>query len=386
MLARRSARRRWAPYLQNSKLGSAASSYFTASRWRAAKRSGATSDTEFVLTDTPMSTARHRQRRGVRPVAGRTGSCARRRARGFAPHRGEGRCRRRGQLRPPAALQITGAASRRRVFDGTIPFNGFGATADGAPYLIDIKNPAAGVCGRRGTLRCRRITVSPGGQIVSCDPAAPRQETAVRACPERAPRRPQARLLPDRGDGRDPHLRARHPRAWWRMGGTAFRRSPTRNTAPRRAPCRRDRRRDRARHQSHDEATKLATLAAFAHQPTPVPTTMPGTAARSPARRSIPRPHPVLAALRPAPRTRPRHPGLPGPWPSNQQIFIDAPGNFNRVVITLCWRTASDNAWRPAHARDLHQLRPCASSTLHRRASARVASRSSRSWSAWRSA
>ena len=29
-----------------------------------------------------------------------------------------------------------------------------------------------------------------------------------------------------------------------------------------------------------------------------------------------------------------------------QQIYIDTPSGFNRVVITLCWRTASDGAWR----------------------------------------
>ena len=38
--------------------------------------------------------------------------------------------------------------------------------------------------------------------------------------------------------------------------------------------------------------------------------------------------------------------GLPGATAANQQIFVDAPGNFNRVVITLCWKTASDIAWR----------------------------------------
>ena len=39
-------------------------------------------------------------------------------------------------------------------------------------------------------------------------------------------------------------------------------------------------------------------------------------------------------------------PGLPGATAANQQIFIDGAGNFNRVVITLCWKTASDTAWR----------------------------------------
>ena len=41
-------------------------------------------------------------------------------------------------------------------------------------------------------------------------------------------------------------------------------------------------------------------------------------------------------------------PGLPGATAANQQIFIDStPPNFNRVVITLCWKTAADGgAWR----------------------------------------
>jgi hypothetical protein len=39
-------------------------------------------------------------------------------------------------------------------------------------------------------------------------------------------------------------------------------------------------------------------------------------------------------------------PGLPGATAANQQIYIDGAGTYNRVVITLCWRTASDAAWR----------------------------------------
>jgi len=38
--------------------------------------------------------------------------------------------------------------------------------------------------------------------------------------------------------------------------------------------------------------------------------------------------------------------GMPGATVANQQIFIDAAGTYNRVVITLCWKTASDAAWR----------------------------------------
>ena len=50
------------------------------------------------------------------------------------------------------------------------------------PTAIDITNPAAGPApSGGGNIRCRRIVVSPGGQIAACDPRPRRQETAVRA-------------------------------------------------------------------------------------------------------------------------------------------------------------------------------------------------------------
>ena len=93
------------------------------------------------------------------------------------------------------------------------------------------------------------------------------------------------------------------------------------------------------------EATKLATLAGFAHQPTPVPATIPAPCTFAGAPINPVAAPGVAALLARAANTTP-NPGLPGATAVNQQIFIDAPGNFNRVVITLCWRTASDNAWR----------------------------------------
>jgi type IV pilus assembly protein PilV len=38
-------------------------------------------------------------------------------------------------------------------------------------------------------------------------------------------------------------------------------------------------------------------------------------------------------------------PGLPGATAANQQILVNI-GTFNRVEITLCWKTPNDNAWR----------------------------------------
>ena len=61
-----------------------------------------------------------------------------------------------------------------------IPFSGFGATVGGAAYTIDITNPSKGTCAPGGPVRCRRINVSPGGQVTSCDPAAAAGDS--RAC------------------------------------------------------------------------------------------------------------------------------------------------------------------------------------------------------------
>jgi type IV pilus assembly protein PilV len=93
------------------------------------------------------------------------------------------------------------------------------------------------------------------------------------------------------------------------------------------------------------EVTKAATLTAFAHQPTPLPTASPapcsfaGAAIDGVAR-------PGVAAILARAANAASAPGMPGATAANQQIFVDAAGNFNRVVITLCWKTGSDNAWR----------------------------------------
>jgi len=92
------------------------------------------------------------------------------------------------------------------------------------------------------------------------------------------------------------------------------------------------------------EATKVASLAAFAHQPNPAPTTSPAPCSFSGAAiNGVAQPG-VQALLDRATGGGPL--GMPGATVANQQIFVDAAGTFNRVVITLCWKTASDTAWR----------------------------------------
>ncbi len=92
-----------------------------------------------------------------------------------------------------------------------------------------------------------------------------------------------------------------------------------------------------------NEGTKATTLAAFAHQPNPDPTTSPapcvfdGTATTATG---------VVPLLDRAANAVAGQPGMPGATAANQQIYVDGVGTFNRVVITLCWKTASDAAWR----------------------------------------
>jgi len=92
------------------------------------------------------------------------------------------------------------------------------------------------------------------------------------------------------------------------------------------------------------EASKVATLAAFAHQPTPDPTTSPAPCAFTGAAIDGAAKPGVQALLDRANSGGPL--GMPGATAANQQIYIDAAGTYNRVVITLCWKTASDVAWR----------------------------------------
>lgn len=158
-------------YLQNSKLASAAASYYNGLQMARSEAIRRNVRTEFVLTNTPVATANLANVAGA-DIAGRNWLVRAASGAEFfgieskAGVEGDGSA-------AAAAIQVVGSASAPAVFDGRIPFNGFGGTADGAPYAIEISNPAAGTCvGAGGKVRCRRITVSPGGQIASCDPAA----------------------------------------------------------------------------------------------------------------------------------------------------------------------------------------------------------------------
>jgi type IV fimbrial biogenesis protein FimT len=166
-------------YLQNSKLANVAASYFTGIQTARTEAIRRNVRTEFVLTDTAVSTADIANALGLSTngpnwVVRAASGASFRVVEVKAGAEGEGSA-------GPAAIQVSGAASAPAVFDGRIAFTGFGGTVGNATYAIDISNPTAGTClALGGKIRCRRITVSPGGQIISCDPAAPAGDS--RAC------------------------------------------------------------------------------------------------------------------------------------------------------------------------------------------------------------
>jgi type IV fimbrial biogenesis protein FimT len=159
-------------YLQNSKLATAAASYFNglqAARTEAIRRNIAT---EFVLTDYSIAASDPANNATPTP-SGK--SWVVRAASGTAYSLVEAKAGAEGEgSAASGAIQVSSSAS-------AIQFNGFGA-AVGGPQQIDI-NLAAGTCVHNGgNVRCRRIVVSPGGQIASCDPAASAAVGDSRGC------------------------------------------------------------------------------------------------------------------------------------------------------------------------------------------------------------
>jgi type IV fimbrial biogenesis protein FimT len=80
-----------------------------------------------------------------------------------------------------AVVVVSGSASGA-TWDGVIAFDGFGRTVTSASYTLDIKRAGAQCIHENGNVRCRRIVISPGGQIQSCDPAASAAVGDTRGC------------------------------------------------------------------------------------------------------------------------------------------------------------------------------------------------------------
>jgi len=159
-------------YLQNSKLASAASSYFNGLQTARTEAIRRNIKTEFVLTNTSVA-ASDPANNAVPTATGANWIVRVASGAGWGLVEAKAGAEGNGSGTSSTAIQVSSSAS-------AIQFNGFGA-AGGGPYQIDISNPSAGSCGVY--IRCKRITVSAGGQVAACDPAASAATGDSRACP-----------------------------------------------------------------------------------------------------------------------------------------------------------------------------------------------------------
>jgi type IV fimbrial biogenesis protein FimT len=155
-------------YLQNAKIGAAAQSLqagISFARTEAIRRNA---PVEFVLTNSDVSASDIANTVASAPAgrnwivrAPQLGASAASFDLLEAKSGQEGE----GQASTPSVLI---AASG--VFPGSIVFNGLGGT-QGAAVAFDVTNPAGGACvSALGPMRCRRVGVSAGGQVRTCDP------------------------------------------------------------------------------------------------------------------------------------------------------------------------------------------------------------------------
>ena len=161
-------------YLQNSKLGSATSTIYSALQTARAEAIRRNAPAEFVLTNTPVDTSDIAN--ALTPsVGGRSWIVRAASGATFTPVEIKAGTEGEGTAAP--AIVVAGAASAPATFDGRVVFTSLGASIDstGTPARVtfDITNPTGGLCvAAGGPIRCRRVVVSPGGQISACDPAA----------------------------------------------------------------------------------------------------------------------------------------------------------------------------------------------------------------------
>ena len=150
-------------FLQNSRLGTAAKSFYTGLQRARAEAVRLNLPVEFVVTDTPVdiniATAAASSPSGRNWVVRYQASAS-------APFQ---------LIEAKSALEGGGGAtSQLQVLssDASISFNGLGGTSNGNASSLDISNPLGGACAPAGPMRCWRIVVSAGGQVRLCDPLA----------------------------------------------------------------------------------------------------------------------------------------------------------------------------------------------------------------------
>ena len=148
-------------FLQNARLGTRAKSFYTGLQLARTEAIRLNLPVEFILTDTPISTA------NIENVAASSPSgrnwVVRVQPAASAPYQ---------LIEAKSALEGGDLQSLQvlATTDGVI-FNGTGGTIDGSVQQLDISNPAAGLCAPAGPMRCWRVRVAAGGQVRLCDPA-----------------------------------------------------------------------------------------------------------------------------------------------------------------------------------------------------------------------
>jgi type IV fimbrial biogenesis protein FimT len=161
-------------YLQSSKLATAATSYQAGLQLARSEAIRLNLPVQFVLTDTQVTagieTAAAPSANGRNWVVRYTDPATAAFVLVEAKSVSEGGAQRSGGT---PSLLVTGApVAPAAAFNGSVTFDGLGATNAGGAIQLDLQNPAGGACAPAGPMRCPRLRVSSGGQVHRCDPAA----------------------------------------------------------------------------------------------------------------------------------------------------------------------------------------------------------------------
>jgi type IV fimbrial biogenesis protein FimT len=158
-------------YIEAAKLNAAAQSYLAGVQTARATAIRQNLQTEFVLTNTPVGTANlanalapaaNGQNWVVRVVDPTQPPPAFLLVEAKSAMEGAGNA-------AAQTVQIAGFGAPN-AFDGRLPFNGFGNTANQNNYTFVLQNPRGGVCAPIGPMRCPNILVPAGGLARICDP------------------------------------------------------------------------------------------------------------------------------------------------------------------------------------------------------------------------
>ena len=157
-------------YIEAAKLNSAAQSYLAGVQTARTAAIRQNLRTEFVLTDTPVQTPNLAE--ALVPAANGLNWVVR----VVDPTRPqpaflllEAKSATEGSVAAAQSVQIVGLGAPN-AFNGVLPFNGFGTTADANNYTFVVQNPRGGACAPAGPMRCPNILVPAGGLARICDP------------------------------------------------------------------------------------------------------------------------------------------------------------------------------------------------------------------------